>query len=237
MVANKPAARTDALDERSASDIPRAESSRPGASTRRTTGVHVKGRAEDVVRRVLDATVAELGRVGYASLRIEAIAASAGVHKTSVYRRWPTREALVAAALERENAEAPVHDTGDLRSDLLASLRDLRALKTSPRAAGILRMVQLERGNTEVDRIIRGLRTVNQQRRRAPIERAIQRGELPAGTDAGIVSDLVHMPLVLRIVSMGESVSDEYLEQLVDVALAGARATFAPPDAPAAPRR
>ena len=56
-------------------------------------------RGEPVVQRVLDATIAEMARVGYRALRIEDVAARAGVNKTTVYRRWPEKGALLREAL------------------------------------------------------------------------------------------------------------------------------------------
>jgi AcrR family transcriptional regulator len=48
-----------------------------------------------VVRGVMEATLAELALTGYGALRIEDVAVRAGVNKTTVYRRWPTKEELV----------------------------------------------------------------------------------------------------------------------------------------------
>src|SRR5687768_18582581 len=58
------------------------------ARTRRTQGI-LGGRSEQVVNRVLDASVAELARSGYAAFRMESVADEAKVNKTSIYRRWP----------------------------------------------------------------------------------------------------------------------------------------------------
>ena len=57
------------------------------------------GRSARVVESVLHTTLEVLGQQGYAQLRIEDIAARAGVNKTTIYRRWPTRSRLVMAAL------------------------------------------------------------------------------------------------------------------------------------------
>ena len=57
------------------------------------------GRSARIVADVLRATAEELARVGYAALRMEEVARVAGVNKTTVYRRWPTKEDLVSAAL------------------------------------------------------------------------------------------------------------------------------------------
>src|SRR5437879_1266577 len=54
------------------------------------------GRGPKVRAAVLAATLDELEETGYAGLTIDSIARRAGVHKTTVYRRWPDRESLVA---------------------------------------------------------------------------------------------------------------------------------------------
>ena len=73
-------------------------------STRRTEGIRSRGRSARVVQEVLTATAEELGRSGYAALRIEDVAERAGVNKTTIYRRWPTKAALVKA----ENADRKI---------------------------------------------------------------------------------------------------------------------------------
>src|SRR5262245_3758958 len=91
------------------------------ASSRRTQGI-LGGRSEQVVRRALDAAVVELARSGYAGFRMDAVASRAGVNKTTIYRRWPSRAALITALVSRMRTplrESPLPDTGELESDLL----------------------------------------------------------------------------------------------------------------------
>src|SRR4051812_48103459 len=91
------------------------------SSTRRTQGV-LGGRSEEVVRRVLDAALGELARSGYSGFRMEAVAKEAAVNKTTIYRRWPTRAALVSALVEQMRTplrESPLPDTGALEDDLI----------------------------------------------------------------------------------------------------------------------
>lgn len=59
-----------------------------------------RARGEPILEAVLKATVDELAQHGFDGLSVDRIARAAEVNKTSVYRRWPTREALVAAAME-----------------------------------------------------------------------------------------------------------------------------------------
>ena len=77
------------------------------------------GRATRVRSAVLDATSMLLSEVGYDQLSVEAVASRAGVHKTTVYRRWPTKPELIAEAALVQAAEAvPIPDTGTLLGDL-----------------------------------------------------------------------------------------------------------------------
>src|SRR2546429_9224383 len=76
------------------------------------------GRSARVRQAVLDAAFAELGEKGYGGLSIEAVALRSGVAKTTVYRRWPTRDELVADALDsRRDRYEPAPDTGASRGD------------------------------------------------------------------------------------------------------------------------
>src|SRR5215216_3288595 len=92
----------------------------PGAA-RRTQGT-LGGRSEQVVRRVLDAALVELARSGYAGFRMDEVVSKATVNKTTIYRRWPSRAALITALVERMRQPlraSPLPDTGRLEHDLV----------------------------------------------------------------------------------------------------------------------
>src|SRR5687767_15007682 len=91
------------------------------------------GRSARVREAVLSATTAVLAEDGYERLSIETVAVRAGVHKTTVYRRWPTRAQLVVDALqERSERNVPVPDTGTFAGDLDALARSVVANIGSP---------------------------------------------------------------------------------------------------------
>src|SRR3982074_32248 len=91
------------------------------SSTRRTQGVQHGPRSQQVVEKVRAATMAELARVGCGRLTIEGAANAANVNRTTIYRRWPSKAALLLAVLE-PGLERFDHDpdTGSLAGDLLA---------------------------------------------------------------------------------------------------------------------
>ncbi|MCC6522696.1 MAG: TetR/AcrR family transcriptional regulator [Polyangiaceae bacterium] len=177
-----------------------------------------------MVQQVLEATAEMLGLSGYAGLRVEDVASRSGVNKTTIYRRWPTRQELAAAALAFVAEEPPLPDTGTLRGDLLVEAERTLAAASSPVGRGFLRMIQTERAEAEVEALARGLRERVVARRAQLIARGVERGELPAGTDPRIVLELVFAPIFVRLACLREPVDARYLERVIDLVLAGARA-------------
>lgn len=184
------------------------------------------GRGPKVRAAVLAATLAELVETGYADLTVDNIASRAGVHKTTIYRRWKDREALVVDALTDHVAtDIPIPHTDTVESDLLALAKSLVALLNSPAdraltaamfsdAARVPRIAEVKRQFFE-DRF----------RRAEPvITRAIQRGELPADTNPTELLKALIAPIYLRVLITAEPIDDAVAEQATHIALAAARA-------------
>lgn len=187
--------------------------------TRRTQGT-LGGRSEQVVRRVLDAAIVELARSGYAGFRMDEVVAKAGVNKTTIYRRWPSRAALVAALVERMRAplrESPLPDTGSLERDLVGAFTRRLAVGRKKEGRAWARLVE-ERRNPEVERIVGGAVDERRDEWRAMVTRAIDRGEVPARTDPQLVLHLV------RAIADVRRTDPSWLLMAVRTVLAGARA-------------
>jgi AcrR family transcriptional regulator len=196
---------------------------RPSVAPRRTEGKRVQGRSARVLEAVLDAALDELGRVGYAALRIEDVAARSGVNKTTIYRRWPTKIELVAAVLSHAKEPPSSFDTGTLEGDVRASLFEMRDRLHDPRHRAIVRIVMAERMQPEVNELVSELRERYGGVRRRLFERAIERGELSPATDAAALVEFMSAPLITRIVHQGASVDDEFLDFLTHVVCTGAK--------------
>jgi AcrR family transcriptional regulator len=90
-----------------------------------TSGVSHR-RGEHVRQTVLAAAFEELAANGFDGATVAGVAKRSGVHETTVYRRWVTRENLLVAALLERSADAiPAPDTGSTRGDLLAIVREV----------------------------------------------------------------------------------------------------------------
>ena len=189
-------------------------------TTRRTGAERVGGRAESVVERVTAATLAELSRVGYEAMRVEDVAALSGVNKTTIYRRWPTKAELLASAINAAaEKRSPPIDTGTLRGDLRASL--LTAFTLTPFEQGVLRAVQVERSLPAIEAFAQRMREELRLLRLAMVRRAIKRGELPPGTDAPLVVELVTAPVQLALL-FNEHIDAAAVDRVLDVVLSGA---------------
>lgn len=183
---------------------------------RRTQGI-LGGRSDQVVRRVLDAAIGELARSGYAGFRMDEVASRAAVNKTTIYRRWPTRAALITALVERMRTPLrarPLPDTGHLERDLVEAFTRRFTVGRKVEGRAWARLLE-ERHNREVEPIIGPAVDERRDEWRAMVTRAIERGELPPGTDAQL---LLH--LVRAIVDTRRS----WLTLAVRTVIAGARA-------------
>jgi|SRR5580704_12677469 AcrR family transcriptional regulator len=182
------------------------------------------GRSERVVRAVLEAAVGELARVGYAALRVDDVAVRAGVNKTTVYRRWPTKTELCAAALRSlGGALTEVEDTGALRSDLVLLMHAYATKACRTEGQTLSRMLLLEQDEPEVAEIVRVLRAEFRAPWAEAVDRAIARGELPAGSDRRLIVDTLVGAAHTKLYRLREPVEED-LHALIDLVLAGAKA-------------
>jgi AcrR family transcriptional regulator len=188
------------------------------------------GRAAQQVRggklidKVLEAAVEELAAKGYAATSFEDIAERAGVAKTTIYRRWPTKPELVLAALGCVAADVTsAGDTGSLRGDLVAMLRTFRDFAMTPRGGSLMRMMLSEGGAGEIAEVARKIRKSKEAFPRAVITRAVKRGELPRGSDAKLILDLLFGGVQHYVIFISEPCTDRKIEQFVDLVLVGAQ--------------
>ncbi|GAA4895445.1 TetR/AcrR family transcriptional regulator [Actinomycetospora straminea] len=194
----------------------------PSPPPRRDAG---RPRGATIVAAVLAAVRAELAETGFEGLSVERVARRAEVNKTSVYRRWPTREALVAAAMEgllEEFGASP--DTGSLRGDLHALAAPIAELAARPDGVALLRAALATTAPGDV-------RGAARQRVGPPVasassivDRARARGEWRDGADPQqavftLVGAIVHRTLLEHADPTGE-----WLDGLVDLVHRGVSA-------------
>jgi AcrR family transcriptional regulator len=151
---------------------------------------------------VLKAALAELAEVGYGSLSLEGVAKRAGVHKTTIYRRWGTRENVVLdAMLERGRETVPIPDTGSLREDLFTYGREIAdSLSSSDEVVGTVRAIaSVANDDSPLADASRRFWEERFELAGEMVERAIARGEVPPETDPKLVVEAVVAAIYFRL--------------------------------------
>ena len=176
---------------------------------------------------IRQATIDLLAEEGYANLTMSGVAATAGVSTATLYRRWRSKVDLVVDVLSVKSEERPLPDTGTLRGDCRAWLRQLvdgmRETTSGPLMAGLVG--EIGRNAELAD----ALRTTLIGPRRAAfvelLERAERRGELRPGVDHELVIDMLSAPIYHRVLFTGAPISRGLADKVVDMVLEGVAAT------------
>ena len=180
-------------------------------------------RGAAVETTVLDTTIALLAERG-AAITVDDIAAASGVHKTTIYRRFETRERLVAAAIRRlGELEVPPVDASDPRAALEALAVSVAAALRSPRAGNILRAaIAASAATPELVALADEFFRDRYELAREPLQRLVDAGVIRRDLDAIIVWEQIVNPMHVRTLC-GRSTSDDAARQLVELAVRGAR--------------
>ncbi|WP_433664051.1 TetR/AcrR family transcriptional regulator [Nocardia sp. CA-128927] len=158
------------------------------------------GRTARIRDQVLDAVRAELTEYGYDALTVDTVAARAGVHRTTVYRRWRDVGGLLADVFDATaDMEWHPRDTGSLRGDLAALNQEIQdSLLEEPSFAAALIAVSFR--SEEAARALRRLWEDRYVQSEIVVERAVRRGELSADVDARALLIAATAPLYHQLV-------------------------------------
>jgi AcrR family transcriptional regulator len=200
------------------------EPARDRAGRTRGTGARARRLDPAVDAAILEATLASLAERGYDRTSIDDIAARARVGKAAIYRRWPSKPAVVADAIafwRRGAGPVTAPDTGTLAGDLEALTSAI------PSEDDVGRTMQLILGvataATRDPSLAAALDelALSQPREimRTILDRAARRGEIPPGRDLSLAPDVVLGLNVLRLVT-GRPLDRVYVRRvLFDVLL------------------
>jgi AcrR family transcriptional regulator len=199
--------------------IPESQPERRGVGRPRSAKSH---------QAILDATLEVVAEEGIQGASIEAIAARAGVGKTTIYRRWSSKEELILDAVRELNAEREIPDTGDVRQDLISWMDDFaRFRQAHPLAEPLMyRLLGEAHAHPEFLRILservfapRGEYLLNL------LKQAQARGEIDPGLDPAFVASLIGGPFLymwlLTIIMPGFQPPDDLPRRVIDAVLHG----------------
>src|SRR4051794_279302 len=170
--------------------------------------------------RILEAALAMLADVGYARLRLDALAARAGVAKTTILRRWPSKAAVAAAAVQRlalQTAEVP--ESSNLREDLQALLSNaVAAFGTGP-GRFVPALIRETGHHAEIADLLATVIHTRRAAYRRVLNRAIARHDLHPDVDQEVIIALLVGPLWTRLLITRQPISQALVEEIVDAVL------------------
>jgi AcrR family transcriptional regulator len=181
-------------------------------------------RSPAVDEAILAAARGELAERGYARMSVDAVAARAGVSKPTVYLRHPTKADLATAAIASMRVEPRPTLTGDVRADLIAYLRLLRAGLERPHGMATLGTVLAEEHETPELLALFRERLVRPRRRelRAILDAARDRGELRPEANLDVAVAALVGAFFGRYMA-GDPLGGRFVGTLVDTVLDGVR--------------
>jgi AcrR family transcriptional regulator len=159
-----------------------------------------------------------LAEVGYGALTMDAVASEAGVGKATIYRRWRTKEDLVADTIaEISRAEVTPAETGTLEGDLREMLRTIVSVVNGPTGAATQALLSTVPHNPALAAAFRdGPIGVWEQAFDQIFARAEARGELRPGlTSDSVVAEAITATIVQRWLVNGRPVTDEYADEVL----------------------
>lgn len=184
------------------------------------------GRAARVRTAVLGAAAELLMEVGYDGLSTEEVAKRAGVHRTTVSRRWPTKPELVADAVGLHTEEhVPIPDSGDFATDLTVLAKAVAVNISSVGGARRSRSIVAAAATSEqLADTLHAFMKRRMAQSEPIVERAIARGQLPADIDPRVVIEPVVGAIWFRLLLTGEPIDDTFVEAVTALVCSGAQA-------------
>ncbi|MDQ0747960.1 AcrR family transcriptional regulator [Streptomyces africanus] len=184
------------------------------------------GRTARVREAVLRAAEDALTEQGFTGLDLADIARRAGVGKTTVYRRWGTVTGLVADLLaDMAEQSAPRTETGSLLGDLTANARLVQRTLTDPRQGPLFKaLIAAATGDTKTAAALHRFYDIRVREWAPCVRQAVDRGEVPEGTDTHEVVRAVSAPLYYHLLISGGRLDETMADRAAEAAATAARA-------------
>ncbi len=182
------------------------------------------GRSTRVQVAVFNATMELLLTESYDAITIAEIASRSGVHETSIYRRWKTKEVLIIEVLlERAKEMFPIPDTGSVRSDLVQLLQEVIAFLQSPMGEIMAKISTASLHSAAMAPERQHYWSSRFEQFNRIVERARERGEFPPQTDEHLLLKTVIGPLYVQKFLLNQPLDESLPGRIVDLVLSGAR--------------
>ena len=175
-------------------------------------------------KAVLTATFQLLSETGLSGVTIDAVSRRSRVAKTTIYRHWPSRTALVLDACSKLKPKSEAPDTGSLKDDVTVLAINLASGLRSARWATVLpSIIDAAERDPELANLHSRMHAEMTTAFRAVVERAQQRGDLSRGRRLTEVAAMILGPLFYRRWFSREPLDEGFVKRVVESAITGAK--------------
>ena len=180
-------------------------------------------RGERVRKRILDTAIELVFELGFRAVSVEAIAARIGIAKTTIYRRWPNKAAVVMDAfMERVGLETLFPPAKTVMDRVRAQMRAMAKAFRGKDGALVRSLLAEAQFDPELAKEFRERWTLPRRKMAAEVFReAIRVGELRPGVEPEKVIDMLYAPLYYRLQMGTGPLSDAYIDGIFDLAMNG----------------
>jgi AcrR family transcriptional regulator len=182
-------------------------------------------RSDEARRKALEAARELIVDNGVVNLTIEDVAARSGVAKTTIYRHWPERTALIVDTVNAMFQHLRTPDTGSLRGDLEAFFGAVMKTDLSGHVGNVMpAIIEAADRDPEMAFLLERIGSERERVCRTIIERALERGELRSEiADVGLEAliGVTVGPIVFQKIVRRRKLTPEYVDACLDVVIAG----------------
>lgn len=182
-------------------------------------------RSEAARRAILEAAYDLLCREGLRAISMDSLARAAGVGKATIYRWWPSKEAvLMEGYLDAVETRVSFPRTDSALADLREQLHKVIDAVRGPDGAILCQILACAQHDQQIREAFQ--REVQDHRRRdarALLERAVENGEVRPDLDADVAIDALYGPLFHRLLTGHAPIDHEFADALFDVVTGGLR--------------
>lgn len=169
---------------------------------------------------VLTTTYELLTKEGFAGVTVDAVSERSGVAKTTIYRHWPSRSALLIAACSQLGCRFKVPDTGSLRDDLIGmGIQIAEQLRVGPWAAALPSVIDAAERDSELAELLSAMHEYRMSLLSQILEQGRRRGELSAKSDVRELAACIYGPMFYRRWFSREPLTERFLEHVVESAI------------------
>ena len=179
-------------------------------------GRETDDRVERSKRVVLETTYKLLTEVGLSGVSVDEVCRQSGVAKTTIYRHWSSREALLLDACSTMGPRSQAPDTGSFKRDLETFLSQLvQRLRTAPWSMVLPSIIDAAERDPQLAKVQARIHGEMRSPIRTIVERAQHRGELPKRLDPSHVIAQVLGPLFYRRWFSREALDERFLAGII----------------------